>query len=483
MADITLELTQVQERNITISRDECIRKTEDTIVQYRNAFPDPANINTPDDFLSLAQTCIQMADYDALTGQTKFKQTLLGYISSAERVMPGFAHEYSRVALGFGYAAARAYETYREDAYLDYAKEAWSLGKKFTILEEDISAGFIPIKNFTLQKSCNAGKAPLPLDTRITHGFEASLVGGTFMTNRTDNSEIDAWSTGLTTNEIYLSAASTTIGFLFNQMQLKDSGLFAGSVFVNERDKCNMDRKPSGYENALIMQGMSIFSSVGPSTSEYNATIKDLVVAVTSNPDWHNNAGILSVSDGNDTPSYLPRGLMQVYNATTDMDFREYISAYLSIQYNATMENTLGNNPSAGRLQSRKIAVLLAATAILPSETIVPGPSSPSIPIPMRTTNETSTTTVSVAQIVGGVLGGLAFVAILVVCLLYWRRRTKHTTPVTSNSKSSNILAASTQDYFQDQILPRQRIYRRDPDVKQLEKWDDAPPDYATLPG
>ncbi|KAK7041827.1 hypothetical protein VNI00_009116 [Paramarasmius palmivorus] len=284
----------------------------------------------------------------------------------------------------------------------------------------------------------------------------------------------------MTTNETYLSAAITTIQFLLGRMQLEDSGLFADSISANEQDQCKMDTNPTGYGNALIMQGMSIFNSVKPSTG-YNEIMKDLVVRVTTNPDWHNGAGILSLDyDADVTPLYLPRGLVQVYNATTDTDFRKYISAYLSTQYNAVMENPR-NDPSVARVQ---IAFLLAATVISPansSETVVPDPSSPLTPTPERTASETPTITVLVAPILGGVLGGLAFVAILVLVVLY-RRRRKNAAPITPVFDSSDIVAASTQDLFQTQILPRQRIYRRNPDVKRSEKWD-APPDYATLPG
>jgi hypothetical protein len=68
------------------------------------------------------------------------------------------AHSENELDSGFGYAAARAYEAYKDQSFLDSAKEAWESGRRLTISDENISASTIPAKNFTLQKTCHGGE-------------------------------------------------------------------------------------------------------------------------------------------------------------------------------------------------------------------------------------------------------------------------------------------------------------------------------------
>ncbi|KAK7034772.1 hypothetical protein VNI00_012179 [Paramarasmius palmivorus] len=423
--------------SVAAARAECIQQAQAAIDRSISALPAPASSQFRD-WLGLAQTCIQMADFDALTGQNKYRQALTGYIAAAERAQPGFLYEYTRGGIAFGYAAARAYETYKDKTFLDFAIEAWNWGKAWTVSDEDTNAGAIAGKNFTLQKTCDG----------------ASLAGGTFGLNVTNDPGIDSWSTGnflvlssslykMTSNETYLSAANATAKFLRKPMYL-GQGSIASTLSGNETENCKMDRTAFGYNSGIVMQGLSLLNFATPSTND-DALIRDLVVGESSNLDWHSADGVLSTTDASGI--YIPRGLIQIYNSSTDTVLRDYISAYLSTQYNAVVDNAAGSGnvygpswtgpPASGfdaKGQSKAISALLAGivvsneSGLTTASNVIPFPTSPAS---SSAPPDSSTPKTSVASIVGSVLGGLAFVAgvtVFVVVFLRYREQRRQNT-------------------------------------------------------
>ncbi|KAK7040948.1 hypothetical protein VNI00_009544 [Paramarasmius palmivorus] len=496
----TIPLTW-QKQDITVSRADIVQRVEAAIAQYWNTLPPPANIKQSNDLASLAQICIQMSDYDALTGQSKYKQALTGYISAAERVKPRFVYDVTRVGIGFGYAAARAYETYGDEFFLESAKLAWESGRRLTISNEDIGAGAVVAKNFTLQVSCR----------------DASLAGGTFrvrpfvytllvdwklprasipmhcstVPKSRFFSSLSAYLYGLTLDETYLSAARTTASFLRNQMYRSENRLFATSLSAREQDNCRVTSRTTGYENAVVLQGMSLLNKA-TNSAEYTTVINDVVVGIASNTNWHNNAGIMSGTDVSGT--YIPRGMVQVYNATTDAALRNYISAYMSIQYNAVVDNAAGdgniygpswtNRASSikydGRGQSKAISALLAA--IVPfsrnsASTGLPSPTS----TPASSESVENKNTAPVGAIVGGVIGGLAFLGILVALGLWFirRRNQKEPEPSITSYTYSTVASGptSTMGTYQTDIHPQQTISQNQY-METRGAWD-APPSYS----
>ncbi|KAK7034753.1 hypothetical protein VNI00_012160 [Paramarasmius palmivorus] len=433
-----------------------------------------------DDLLALAQICIHMAEYDALTGQSQFRQALTGYISEGERVQPGFVSDSTRGGIGFGYAAARAYEAYRDESFLDFAKMAWDSGRRVTISDDDVSAGVILAKDFTLQKNCRGASMAggtfkvrfiwTDIDTRmLTEGTQSQF-------NGTSNATIDSWTTGLsaalyriTLDERFLSAANAAAKFLRDQ--LYQDRLFTTSLSGREQDECLMDLNITTYENGIVMQGIALLNEVTNFTTEYNALVKDLVTTVTSKPAWHSDAGILTAQDVG--KNYIPRGLMQVYNTSTDAVLQDYITAYLSTQYAAVAVNAAGygdiygsswTGPAAShfddRGQSEAISALLATIVVSPedgSNTVVT--TSSSIPSASMTPSSTSSVGVPIGPIVGGTMGGLAVISILVTVVLCHRRRTR--SMGSSSIDAFPVSQEAAPDLFQTQILPRQAIYRK----------------------
>ncbi|KAJ7114692.1 hypothetical protein C8R44DRAFT_629530, partial [Mycena epipterygia] len=91
----------------------------------------------------------QMAELDIATNQTKYQDSLEQYFPLAQNTRANFSDE-----LGYGYAAARAYAAYKNPVFLQYAIQAWWFGRTYTLSPDNIGAGRIPAKNFTVEQFC-----------------------------------------------------------------------------------------------------------------------------------------------------------------------------------------------------------------------------------------------------------------------------------------------------------------------------------------
>ncbi|KAK7034778.1 hypothetical protein VNI00_012185 [Paramarasmius palmivorus] len=294
----------------------------------------------------------------------------------------------------------------------------------------------------------------------------------------------------------------TTANFLQSQLYQSRDKLFANSIAGGEQDACKMNTGYTGYENAVILQGISLLNKVVNST-EYNAIINDLVVGITSNTKWHNSAGILSATDVSGT--YIPRGMVQVYNVTTDMKLREIC---FNLSYNAIMDNGAGDGniygptwtsrvPSIkydGGGQSKAISGLLATIPV--SSENGAGTSVSSSPTSLSSTPVSSSTDDSsenenksstpVGAIVGAVVGGLAFIGISVVFVLWFFRRRpaknqiEHESVISSHRYSSvpSNSTLRTTDVSQADTLPRQPVSRKQTAGMGRQGGWDSPPDY-----
>ncbi|ESK84824.1 glycoside hydrolase family 76 protein [Moniliophthora roreri MCA 2997] len=514
-----------REPAITIPRHESIQRAKAAIDRYFSTLPAPGASNLGD-WLGLSQFCIEMADFDLLTGQDSYKQVLKSYIQAAERIQPGFADRFVRGGIAFGNAAARAYEAYKDEDFLNYTVEAWNWGRKFTVSEENINAGAISVKNFTLQKTCGI----------------ASMTGGTFGLNTTDDTLLDSWATGnflvlsaslykITSNEAYLSAANSAAGFLRSYMY-KNQGLVVSAISGKEEEQCRSQQDTPAYNTGIMLQGISLLKSINSSTED-DGLINDIVVGESLNSQWHNSGGILTTADVSGI--YIPRGLLQTYNATSDPTLRNYISAYLSTQYNAVIDLASGpgntyapswTGPAASSFdihgQSSAISILLAGIPLANGTVTIP-PSAP-LPDPTATSftlSESSKT--PVASIVGGVIGSLVFVGgVATFALVLYRHRrfqerqrqehiTSHMTesgyngghanvvppriridttprprppPSTTDSTvlSDTTMTLTSSEQAEIEFVARQRIYRRPADAysRQPKGHWEPPPAYAS---
>ncbi|KAK0468939.1 hypothetical protein IW261DRAFT_1344744 [Armillaria novae-zelandiae] len=144
--------------NITLSKDERIAiasaalEKAVSMLQSNGQFNDSA-YDTPGRLYG------QMAEFDRLTNQTTYKETLRQCFALAESNNTGFSN-----VLSYGYAAARAYAAYQDPDFLDLAVTAWNTVRQYTISDKQAALGTMDVKQFRLSLSCQG----------------ATLAGGTY---------------------------------------------------------------------------------------------------------------------------------------------------------------------------------------------------------------------------------------------------------------------------------------------------------------
>ncbi|KAI3621726.1 glycoside hydrolase family 76 protein [Moniliophthora roreri] len=444
---------------ITISQRERIQKAEAAIDQYLSTLPAAPESNrgrrsltsSPlGNLLSLSQFCIEMADFDSLTGQERYKQALKSYISATERLVPGFASDFIRGGIAFGNAAARAYEIYGDDIFLDYAVEA-ELGKEIHGVGGEYQRGHHSSEKF-------------PFAEELWDCLSASLYK-------------------ITSNETYLSAANTTANFLRSHMY-RDQGLIVSTLSGKQGDQCQAQQDTPPLSTGMLMQGVSLLNSITSSVDDV-ALINDIVVGESLNNQWNNEDGVLTTMD----PSgiYIPRGLLQVYNTTSDTSLQRYISAYLSTQYNAVIDLASGpgniyarswTGPSASSFnvdgQLNAISVLLAGILLsndtVTITTIIAIPSSSPTASHFPSTSTTPVPGLPVASRIGVMIGGFAFLAGAVAALwflvrrLLRKRRRDKITPIMNQGQHTNTAVLSGMLDQEVESTYQQHIYHRLPD-------------------
>ncbi|KAK0237335.1 hypothetical protein EDD85DRAFT_770967, partial [Armillaria nabsnona] len=144
--------------NITLSKDDRISIASvalDTAIKNLNQ----SNGQFNGIYEAAGRFYAEMAEFDGLTNQTKYKDTLKQYFELAGLVKPNFFDK-----LIYGYAAARAYTIYQDSYFLALAETSWNSARKYTISEEQAASGTMDTKQFTFPSSCNG----------------ATLAGGTY---------------------------------------------------------------------------------------------------------------------------------------------------------------------------------------------------------------------------------------------------------------------------------------------------------------
>ncbi|PBK86126.1 hypothetical protein ARMGADRAFT_1128195 [Armillaria gallica] len=377
-----------------------------------------------------------MAEFDRLTNQTTYKKTLKQFFVLAESINPDFLTA-SSVAdgLNYGYAAARAYNTYQNPIFLDLAVTSWTTARRYTISKEQAVSGSTDIKQSELAPSCNG----------------TTLTGGTY-------------SYGLWT---YLDAAIESANFIQSHF-LDPSNTVMAFLSSNLSQYCTMDTSAFSTNTGIFVEGLVILADITRNTS----TEAFIIVAITTNTSWQGLDGILDV--GSDGGHYIVRALAALYERnTTTSNLREYIKEYIGVQYNGVIEKaTLGGSNIYGipwtgpprtvfssANQTVAVSALLSGIQLLNNQPLSkPSDSPTSSGISTESDNPTSTRTPTTntttsplsskkkptGAIVGSVVGGLAVLVVIIVGLFLWRRRhhqKSHPTPfmTTSVTASSEI--------------------------------------------
>ncbi|KAJ7266197.1 hypothetical protein C8J57DRAFT_1511129 [Mycena rebaudengoi] len=398
----------------------------------------------------------QMAEFDLATGQKKYQDTIEKNLqlilnapgrsnfsddipfSQRERTVLCITFEHSSVwggqihaALSYGRASAKAYLSYKKPIFLDFARLSWSFGRRYTLSQQEASAGSTTVKSFPVSAMCGG----------------LSMAGGTFYARAPNNTDINGLATGnflilsallaeATQDATYLQAASESVAFI--QAHLYNAAnIVLDLVSARKSDSCAMNDLIASYNSGLAIEGLAILASIAQGNETTQLLLSDIITAAILEGGWQSNDGIILNS------VELATGLSTAYlRNVTSPELREDLKAFLGVQFNALVDlaTTRGTNIYALSWQGPPTADFDAVSQIsalgpllggmqvadepAPSASASGGGPSPTgnAPLPPPSPPPSSKKSV-VGAIVGGVVGGLALLAAAFLTLLAIRRR------------------------------------------------------------
>ncbi|KAJ7251965.1 hypothetical protein C8J57DRAFT_1351847 [Mycena rebaudengoi] len=348
-----------------------------------------------------------MAEFDLLTNQTRYRDIL---------------EEKLRLTLG-------AHAGFSNDV-VNFAVQSWTYNRQYTLSQSDISSGQTPVKAFPISTVCE----------------DAPMVGGTFWstTNR-NNTDIVALTTGLsallaeaTSDPVYLQAATESADFIQAHL-VNDAKIVADTVAAAKIRNCEHNDIRASYNSGLAIQGLAVLTSITNSAST-RVLLNDIISAAVTFNGWQAYDGIIHDIGG----VRMVDGLRAAYTRNVAKpEFREDIKMYLGVQYNAVLDlSTKGGSniysrawlgPPAttftGAGQTDGLSALLAVIPLEPD----PSPAGQSSGLPSQTGDNKApppspSKKAPVGAIAGGVVGGIALLAAVLLSLWALRRRRRRST-------------------------------------------------------
>ncbi|KAK0201615.1 hypothetical protein DFS33DRAFT_1348775 [Desarmillaria ectypa] len=365
----------------------------------------------------------EMAEFDRVTNQTKYKDVLKKYFPLIEQARPNYLDEFA-----YGYAAARAYEVYQDDTFLDYAVTSWTSARAYTLSDDDISSKSTSRKSFNVQPTCQG----------------ISMAGGTFWETDSDNPSIVGLATGVsallaeaTGNETYLNAAIESATFIHSHLYNVQS-VVQDSISARKNDSCAVGSGTNPYNSGLFIEGLAILASISGNVTT-QTLLRETVAAAVANSAWQGDDGIIANGNSKTGDLLMLRGLGAVYwRNTTYSDMRNYVKDYIGVQYNAILEQATSNGtnvygaswvgpPSSvfsSDNQTMALSVLINGILLKDQEppssnTSESGSNSSSV----SGSDNSGSSSSSTAAIAGGTVGGIALLVIIGVVVFFLRRR------------------------------------------------------------
>ncbi|KAG7100261.1 hypothetical protein E1B28_002034 [Marasmius oreades] len=316
----------------------------------------------------------------------------------------------------------------------------WDFGRAHCISDDDIRSKRIATKSLSLRSTCD-GK---------------TLVGGVFTTPDPKDGELEAASTSaflilstllaeVTSNATYIEAATQTLQFLRNFAYFPSSDGVDDQRMIFALDDsdhpCHSNLLPHWYPiTGDLIEGLSILGSIQNDTPT-ESLLQQTVNSSTLQRQGQRPDGILD-NEVKEThyptgDPYLVRGLATAYRRKRiDSGMTDYIKGFLNVQYEALLSNArLPGNLYGGswigppdrkfsfRNQTYGAMVLVQAISLANDISSGGNYTSSNLPRPPKSTHPNK-----IGAIIGGVVGGVSFVAILlgVVVLLIRRRRRRN---------------------------------------------------------
>ncbi|KAK1234763.1 hypothetical protein PQX77_002027, partial [Marasmius sp. AFHP31] len=422
---------------VEASREERINRTAAAIdafiasdTLFTSAQP-PSNLS--DTYWPHGAFLALIADFDIFTNQTRYMRI------AQERFLPAL-QQTTPDTIQYGYAATRAYLAYKDEGFLNIAKDYWASERNLTLSDADVESNSSPAKskiNSSISLACSKP------------GAEFTLAGGTF--HSTDQNDL-LITTGSTADYLTLTVSLGTVPSnldpvymtLAGQMgQFMRSALYIESgVFYTGINMTGTDPDcPTRYGGTRVYYTASTMHSLSLLVlSSKNDTLTDVLrevaLGATGNS-WNSADGVLDtqkVADANDVKSDTAQATQQLLRSYHDLvhadgasDLKAYLRAYLAIQYDALVKQATfasgvlnlygsGLRPE-GRLdpQAQRLAITILLGGVISSEDTTPNGT--------RGSDTEDHRRVPIGAIVGGVVGGILGLVFVVAGSYYCLRR------------------------------------------------------------
>ncbi|KAJ7884521.1 hypothetical protein B0H13DRAFT_2343638 [Mycena leptocephala] len=265
-----------------------------------------------------------MALFDLATNQTKYERAL-DHVVSCECRSTSYLGR-TGDGLTFGHAAARAYAAYKKKSFLEYAVQSWWRGRKFTLSVQDIAAGKVAEKSFTL--------------TKVHPWLE--------YTDGPNDSRLEGYATGYF---LGLSALLAEITLDPSYLLYNVRNIVQPDISASASDSpCEVFSDTTPFESGLMIEGLAVLTSLTNNVS-MQSLLDDLLTAAIPNTAWQDENGIVTETSGKTGDTNLLQGLGAVYQRNvTSAAMHEYIGDYIAVQFNAVTELATfdGSNIYAG---------------------------------------------------------------------------------------------------------------------------------------
>ncbi|KAJ6559534.1 hypothetical protein B0H19DRAFT_1260247 [Mycena capillaripes] len=393
----------------------------------------------------------EMAEFDIATQQstyaTQLQEYLLGGIKdelgAADLPVRASSHIHTLFLkcigpslnlhnlLSLGHAAIRAYTAYKQQVFLDLANQTWVYVRSYTISADDIAAGSLPGKDFSVVTDCQG----------------AAMLGGTFDSNNATEPTISSYASTYflalsaflaeaTSFPMYLNAALDSLNFLSAHLTTKS--LIQNGISANQDTPCVLDGTTNSFSTGLMMQGLAVLSSIRTNAST-QALLDNMIEATMSNAEWQTSNGIIAQGTQKQGDKFLIRGLAAAYTKnTTSPDLRPYLHDYIGVQFNAVIDlatsggsdiyaGTWTGPPSAVFDQSNQTTAISALLAGISLNDPDPTSTSPASPSSTASVLPTSTGRgVPAAAIAGAVVDGVVLLVMVILGVWFLMRRRTH---------------------------------------------------------
>ncbi|KAJ7617885.1 hypothetical protein FB45DRAFT_1034119 [Roridomyces roridus] len=381
----------------------------------------------------------EMADFDHITGQTKYEDTLDSLFGQTLGNRSLFSDP-----LTYGYAAIRAYAAYQNPIFLQYANESWTFGNEYTIPNPVTTP---VVKNFPLSSVCQG----------------ATMAGGTFYTNSTGDPSVTAMSTGYfallsallaeattgaTSAPSYLSSAVQSAEFIQSHLYNADN-LVIETISAAQNESCKITNSAvASFNQGLFIEGLATLQSISPSENT-QTMLESLITTSLTESGFQTENGIQLCRIGsNDGDNILIRALSSAYTRNvTSPELRQVLHDYLSVQYNAVVDLATAGGTDIYSLQwsvqssstttfsmsgqTNALGVLLSGISLddnNAADTTTTTTTTPSSSTRPSTSVSSSHAHKLAAGTIVGIVAGVVLIILLpglTILIIHWRRRSR----------------------------------------------------------